>query len=195
MLLVSCRAASSPEMVEVDETETRVNTSDVATTVSFRPSSTTFVCETSNGTEDLREDFPDRLSSVVGVAFLVDSEPCVERVVIEFETNGAGTFTRPGWWVRYASGPVYLGMSGQTIDLLGDATLLISVGAWMPSMEGVGYSGPTEIEPMKGSKILEIRQVDNWEGQNTWAIGLSSEQPFSARLEENPTRLVVEISI
>ncbi len=53
----------------------------------------------------------------------------------------------PGVRVEYVDDPVLLSPSDETVEIDGDATLVISVAAWMPSMEGDGYAGPTAIRP------------------------------------------------
>jgi hypothetical protein len=98
--------------------------------------------------------------------------------------------------VRYADGPITLGQTDdQFVEVEGDATLLISMNAWMPSMDGEGWVGSTDIFPTNVTHVLELRQIDNWEGQNTWAIGIDTERPFRVFTLASPSRLVVDIRI
>ena len=110
--------------------------------------------------------------------------------MIEF----GGTGDMPGVRVGYVDDPVLLSPSDQTVDIAGDATLLVAVAAWMPSMEGDGYSGPTQITPANVEHLLELRQVENFEGMHQWAIGLDEERPFSVALLDSPPRLVIDIA-
>lgn len=145
---------------------------------------------------DRVDGYPERMTAMVGDDIRTGAHPCYERIVIEFETGSAPIpGGMPGWAVRYADGPVYLGESGETVDIEGAATLLVSVAAWMPNMEGEGYAGPTQIFPTNVSHLLELRQVDNWEGQHTWAIGLDRERPFHVFTLTRPVRLVIDVQV
>lgn len=130
------------------------------------------------------------MSSLVGSDIRTGAHPCFERIVIEL----AGRGELPGVRVQYVDDPVLLSPSDQTVEIAGDATLLISVAAWMPSMEGVGYDGPTQFEPDNVAHILELRQVENFEGMTAWAIGLDRERPFSVDFLDSPPRIVVDIA-
>lgn len=133
---------------------------------------------------------------MVGVDIRTGGHGCYERVVIEFAESGDPVpVWMPGWWVRYADGPVTLGESNETVDLAGDATLLITAAAWMPNMEYVGYDGPTQFVPDNVTHLLELRQVYNWEGYSTWAVGLDRERPFRVFTLTQPSRLVVDIGV
>src|SRR4029450_6822473 len=102
------------------------------------------------------------------------ARPCFERVVIEL--NGPGEM--PGVRVEYVDDPVHLSPSDETVEIDGDATLVISVAAWMPSMEGDGHAGRRDFSPTNVSHIREVRQIENFEGMTAWAIGLDRERDF-----------------
>ncbi len=157
---------------------------------------TTAACTFNGSTRTRLDGFPERMAAVVGVDIRTGAHPCYERIVIEFaDISGPIPGEMPGWVVRYADGPIYLGESNETVDLEGDATLLVSVAAWMPTMEGEGYDGPIRIFPTNVSHLLELRQVYNWEGQHTWAIGLDRTRPFDVFTLPNPMRLVIDVGI
>ncbi len=139
-------------------------------------------CEALDGTEAFNDGFPMRMSGMVGSDIRTGAHECFERVVIEF----AGPGDPPGVRVEYVDDPVLLSPSDETVDIDGDATLVISVAAWMPSMEGGGYDGPKQFVPTNVSHILEVRQIENFEGLSAWAIGLDSERDFSAYFLESP---------
>jgi hypothetical protein len=159
--------------------------------------STTVACEFTGATTDRRDSFPERMTSMVGVDIRTGTHSCYERIVIELADSTMPTpGGMPGWWVRYADGPITLGQTDdQFVEVEGDATLLISMNAWMPSMDGEGWVGSTDIFPTNVTHVLELRQIDNWEGQNTWAIGIDTERPFRVFTLASPSRLVVDIRI
>jgi hypothetical protein len=81
-----------------------------------------------------------------------------------------------------------------TVEIEGDATLLVAVAAWMPDMEGNGYAGPSRIMPTNVEHILELRQVENFEGMHQWAIGLDEQRAFDVVLLDSPLRIVIDIA-
>jgi hypothetical protein len=96
--------------------------------------------------------------------------------------------------VRYQDDPIDVGESGeQYVDLQGDANLIITVEAWMTTMEGTGYLGPTDIAVGGDSVIRQLYLTHNFEGVHTWAVGLDRERPFDVTVLSNPTRVVVDI--
>lgn len=140
----------------------------------------------------VEDGFPERLSTLVGLEIRTGSHPpCFERVVIEF----AGSGDLPGYRVEYRPDPIVDSPRGEPVEVAGDATLVISAGAWMPNPEGDGYDGPRELVPFNVETILELRQIENFEGMTSWAIGLDRERPFTVETLKNPSRLVVDISL
>ena len=148
-------------------------------------------CETPVGRDTFNDGFPNRMSGMVGSDIRTGAHPCFERVVIEL-AEGPGEM--PGVRVEYVDDPVLLSPSDQTVEIDGDATLVISVAAWMPSMEGDGYAGPTDFSPTNVSRILQVRQIENFEGMTAWAIGLDRERDFEVDFLESPARIVVDIA-
>jgi hypothetical protein len=148
-------------------------------------------CETPVGRDTFNDGFPNRMSGMVGSDIRTGAHPCFERVVIEL-AEGPGEM--PGVRVEYVDDPMLLSPSDQTVEIDGDATLVISVAVWMPSMEGDGYAGPTDFSPTNVSHILQVRQVENFEGMTAWAIGLDRERDFEVDFLESPARIVVDIA-
>jgi len=72
---------------------------------------------------------------------------------------------------------------------------VISFGAWMPDTEGNGYSGPSEFFPDNVSNILELQQIENFEGQGAWAIGLDQQRGFAVSTLSDPVRIVIDIEL
>jgi hypothetical protein len=135
-------------------------------------------------------NFPDTLSGLIGRDIRTGAHPCVERVVLELQ--GTGTF--PGYRVEYVDDPVKLSPSDLEVDISGDATLVLSVGAWMTTMEGDGYDGPARIEPTNVEHIRELRLIENFEGMHQWAIGLDRQRPFEVTTLTDPPRIVIDIA-
>jgi hypothetical protein len=140
-------------------------------------------------TEPVAVNFPFTLSSLVGGDIRTGAHSCFERVVLELE--GVGDL--PGYRVQYVDDPVKLSPSDQEVDIAGDATLVLSVGVWMTTMEGAGYVGPDQFVPANVDNIAELRLIENYEGTHQWAIGLDRERPFSVTTLSNPPRIVIDI--
>jgi hypothetical protein len=128
---------------------------------------------------------------MIGNAVRTGIHDCHERFVIELQ--GSGPF--PGWDVAYADGPVYAGQSDGTVAVAGGAALLVRTNAWMQTLEGTGYQGPWQILPANLRAIKELRLVDNFEGQSTWAVGVDERRNFKVSVLDGPPRLVVDIQI
>jgi len=179
---VTTAPSSTPPTVAT--TTSPVTTGPATTAVTTAP------CVAPTGTDEFVDGFPLRMSSLVGVDIRTGAHPCFERVVIEL--GGVGEM--PGVRVGYVDDPVTLSPSDETVDIAGDATLLIAVAAWMPDMEGNGWSGPSDITPTNVEHVLELRQVENFEGMHQWAVGLDEERPFDVTFLDSPPRIVVDIA-
>lgn len=148
-------------------------------------------CPDPGGVDPVEDGFPERLSTLVGLEIRTGGHPpCFERVVIEF----AGSGDLPGYRVEYRPDPIIDSPRGEPVEVAGDATLVISVGAWMPNPEGDGYDGPRELVPTNVETILELEQIENFEGMTAWAVGLDRERPYTVATLRNPTRLVVDVA-
>ena len=117
-------------------------------------------CGDLGDTSPANDGFPNRLSSLVGVDIRTGGHECFERVVLEF----GGTGELPGYRVQYEGDPILDSPSGEPVDVAGDATLVVSVGAWMPDPDGNGYQGPREFVPTNVVNIHELQQIENFEG-------------------------------
>jgi hypothetical protein len=147
-------------------------------------------CEPPTSTDPVSVDFPMGMSSLVGREIRTGAHPCFERVVLELQGEGE----MPGYRVGYVADPVKLSPSDIEVDIAGDATLVLSVAAWMTTMEGEGYDGPDRITPTNVDTIDELRLIENFEGMHQWAIGLDRERPFSVTTLDDPPRIVVDIA-
>ena len=142
-----------------------------------------------DSTDPVSVDFPQRMSGLVGADIRTGAHPCFERVVLELE----GTGDLPGYRVQYVDDPVLLSPSDLTVEIAGDATLLLQAGVWMTNMEGEGYDGPTDIVPTNVDHLLELRMTENFEGMTSWAIGLDRARPFVVDTLTDPPRIVVDV--
>jgi len=143
---------------------------------------------------DVRDAFPNRTSGLTGKDIRVGAHPCFERFVVELQQSDPPPPSAfPGYWVRYATGPVGLSPSGQTITMRGKAFLLVSLGSAMQRTDYVGYSGPRDVFPHGLSFIREYRLIEDFEGQSAWAIGLDARHPFTVTRLSGPPRLVVDV--
>lgn len=148
-------------------------------------------CGDLGDTAPVNDGFPNRMSSLVGSDIRTGGHECFERVVLEL--GGSGEL--PGFQVRYEPDPILDSPSGEPVEIAGDATLVLSVGAWMPDIEGNGYQGPREFVPTNVVNIRELQQIENFEGQNAWAIGLDSQRDFTVSTLTDPFRIVIDIAL
>jgi hypothetical protein len=150
---------------------------------------------------DVEVNFPQLMTSEVGADIRVGAHQCFERVVIELGPGPAPTPAGlPGYWVRYATGPLTLGQTDdQFIELEGAADLLITVNAWMQTFDEnqqpVGYDGPRDFRPTGMTAIRQLYLLDNSEGVHTWAVGLDRPRPFRVLTLADPTRIVVDVML
>jgi hypothetical protein len=178
-------STTPPPSTETAATET-TETQDTET-----ETSATEACgDAFTSTEPVTDGYPQRMSGLVGHDIRTGAHPCFERVVLELE----GTGELPGYRVEYVDDPVLLSPSDQTVDIAGDATLVLSVASWMTSMEGDGYDGPTDITPTNVEHVLQLRMIENFEGLSAWAIGLDEQRPFVVSVLDDPPRIVIDIA-
>jgi hypothetical protein len=190
-LSLSACGVAEPEPASPSTTP-RESTPSATPRPTIAPTDPQAQCPDRGGTSAVEDGFPQRLSSLVGADIRTGSHPpCFERVVIEF--SGAGD--PPGFRVAYQPDPILDSPRGEQVDVAGNATLVVSAGAWMPNPDGGGYDGPRQILPSNVETILELEQLENLEGMTAWAIGLDRERPFTVRWLENPSRLVIDIAL
>ena len=169
---------------------TTAPSSTSASTSTSEPTSPVDPCDRPTNTESISVGFPQTLSSLSGQDIRTGAHACFERLVLELQGEGA----LPGYRVEYVEDPVKLSPSDLPVEIAGDATLVLSVGAWMTTMEGVGYDGPTQIEPTNVEHIRELRLIENFEGMHQWAIGLDERRAFEVTTLLDPPRIVVDIA-
>lgn len=148
-------------------------------------------CADIGDTSPAVDGFPDRMSTLLGADIRTGRHDCFERVVLELQGSG----DLPGYRAAYEDDPILESPSGTPVEIAGDATLVLSVGAWMTDMEGNGYQGPTQIFPANVDNVAELRLIENFEGQHAWAIGLDSQRGFAVSTLGDPVRIVIDIEL
>ena len=202
LLLAACTSSNSgtPSITDLSVTPTTTTTippttssssTTSTTSTSTTTTTTTVPCPALGDTATKQSADPLQLSFLLGADIRTGDDVCHERIVIELQ--GEGEF--PGWAVAYVPGPVTLGQSNETVEIAGNAILLVRMGMWMQDMEFRGYTGPTQIFPTNVDHIREMRMVDNWEGVSVWAIGLDEQYPFTVDVYDGPPRLVIDIQV
>jgi len=108
-----------------------------------------------------------------------------DRVTIEFNNGKPGSVD-----MSQHNGTTFTqGASGQQVTLNGIAGLLVIIHG---ADEHTAYSGSTDIKTVY-SVLLELRQVEDFEGTVQWGLGLSKSACYRAFYLANPARLVIDI--
>jgi hypothetical protein len=113
------------------------------------------------------------------------THPGYDRVTIEFNNGEPGSVD-----MSPHDGTTFTqGASGQQVTLQGSTGLLVIIHG---SDEHTAYTGPTDIKAGY-SALLELRQVEDFEGTVQWGLGLSKTACYRAFYLTNPARLVIDI--
>jgi hypothetical protein len=114
------------------------------------------------------------------------SHPGYDRLTIEFNNGQPGTINvTPQNSATFNSG----GGQGGTVTLAGQAGILVDVHS---ADAHTSYSGSTDFKTAY-PVMVEVRQIEDFEGYVQWAIGLSKAACYHAYILTNPTRLVIDI--
>ncbi len=148
-------------------------------------------CQPRGDTAPVENGFSGRYSQVFGSDIRTGHHGCFERIVLEFIGDG----DLPGYRVAYADGPVTLGESGETVELRGDADLLITANAWMGDPAAGYWTDPIQIFPDNVDAIQELYLTYNFEGQLTWAVGLDVQRRFQVTTLTDELLIVVDIAL
>ncbi len=110
-----------------------------------------------------------------------------DRLTIEFNNGQPANID-----VTPQSGTTFTqGGSGQPVTLAGQAGILVSIHS---ADAHTAYSGPTDF--LTGySAMVEVRQVEDFEGYVQYGIGLSKTACYRAFILTNPTRLVIDVQV
>jgi len=108
-----------------------------------------------------------------------------DRMTIEFNNGEPGTVD-----MSPHDGTTFTqGASGQQVTISGSTGLLVIIHG---SDEHTAYGGSTDIKTAY-SVLLELRQVEDFEGTVQWGLGLSKTACYRAFYLTNPARLVIDI--
>jgi hypothetical protein len=115
------------------------------------------------------------------------SHPGYDRLTIQF-ANGqpASIELRPQAGTAFIRSP-----RGDTVTLRGRAGIQVIVRG---ADQHTSYSGPTDLTP-GGPALREARQLEDFEGQVQWGLGLSGSGCYRAFILTNPTRLVIDAQV
>jgi hypothetical protein len=113
-----------------------------------------------------------------------------DRVVFQFRGKGV-----PGYRVEYVDPPLKEDGSGETVDVAGNAFLVVRMepasGFDLNTGEGeMVYKGPKRV-PGTGV-VREVVRTGDFEAVLTWAVGLDSKVPFLVTTTSSPSRLIVD---
>jgi hypothetical protein len=108
-----------------------------------------------------------------------------DRLTIEFKNGQPMSIElKPQSGTTFTRSP-----RGDMVKLAGKDGLLITI----RGADGhTDYSGSTDLKPGY-SGIVEVREVQDFEGVVQWAMGLSRPACYKATILTNPTRLVIDI--
>jgi hypothetical protein len=119
-------------------------------------------------------------------AVRVAEQPDYDRFVLQFD-GPVPTYT-----VKAQAKPTFLmGASGQSITLSGTAGALVNVHS---ATEANTYSGSTDFSESGFVILKEARLTQDFEGNVSWALGLSHPACMRTFTLTNPSRLVVDFS-
>lgn len=110
-----------------------------------------------------------------------------DRIVFEFKDSEV-----PGYRIAYV--PSITDEAGKVHKLFGKAFLRVDMNpAWAHSNETGAPSLAESEKRVNLSTIIEFKQVDDFEGVVSYALGLSRRKPFRVTEMLNPARLVIDI--
>jgi hypothetical protein len=109
-----------------------------------------------------------------------------DRFVIQFN-NGQPTSIdlRPQTGTTFMRSP-----RGDTVTLAGMVGLQVVI----RGADGhTSYNGPTDIKT-GDARLIEVRQLEDFEGQVQWGLGLAGTPCYRGFMLSNPTRLVIDVA-
>jgi hypothetical protein len=113
-----------------------------------------------------------------------------DRVVFEFRDEGL-----PGYRIEYVEPPLKEDGSGNRVDVVGNAFVLVRMepasGFDLNTGEGeLVYKGPKRLD---GTGVVkEVVRTGDFEAVLSWAVGLDSKVPFRVTTATSPSRLIVD---
>lgn len=134
---------------------------------------------------------PTTAANPPAVAFIdraqTGSHAGYDRLTIEFQ-NGEPTSIeiKPQSGTAFTKSP-----SGQSVTLAGQAGILVIIHG---SDAHTAYSGSLDITNAYPA-LVEVRQLEDFEGQTQWGLGLAKPACYRAFMLTNPARLVIDIQV
>lgn len=130
--------------------------------------------------------YPDLDGEYLSVETRLGSHDGYDRVVVEY--TGTGTLN---WHANYTDTPVEDG-SGFEVDIPGETFLQVSV-------SGISYPDPDDPDvPHTGQDSTDVISAVEYggpfEGMHQLYIGLDKEREYRVFVDENPSRLVIDIA-
>ena len=108
-----------------------------------------------------------------------------DRLTIEFNNGQPSSVEiKPQSGTGFTTSP-----RGQHVTLAGQAGILVIIHG---SDAHTAYSGPTDITNAYPA-LVEVRQLEDFEGQTQWGLGLAKPACYRAFMLTNPARLVIDI--
>jgi hypothetical protein len=113
------------------------------------------------------------------------THPGYDRLTVEFQNGQPGSIElRPQSGATFTNSP-----RGDQVTLLGTNGILVVIHS---ADMHTSYSGPTDIKTGY-SALVEVRQVEDFEGYVQLALGISSSTCYRAFILTNPMRLVIDV--
>jgi hypothetical protein len=110
-----------------------------------------------------------------------------DRVVFEFKENQV-----PGYRVEYV--PIITDEAETVHKLFGKAFIRVDMNpAWAHSNETGAPSVKDREKRLNLPVVIEFKQVEDFEGVVSYALGLSGRKPFRVTEMLNPARLVIDV--
>ena len=108
-----------------------------------------------------------------------------DRFVLQFDA------IVPSYTVKRQAKPTFSeGASGQTVTLLGNSGILITV---QSATGATTFTGSTDLITPQFPVLKEARQMQDFEGVVQWGLGLSQPACFRVFTLDGPARLVVDL--
>lgn len=172
-------ASSQPSVVTATRTETPTASAPASPSESASDSSTK-----SPASKTPAEAGPKVAPSGIRVAGHGD----FDRVVVDFAGEG-----KPTWSAKYVDNPAQQA-SGKPITVAGDAKLNVTLNGTAYPFD-VGLDNPKlSNKEGTGNVVAGVASGGTYEGRSQLVIGVNGGQkPFDMHLEQNPTRLVIDI--
>lgn len=138
-------------------------------------------------TKKLVERKKDGISPVTLRQVSAADQDDFDRVVFEFKDNQV-----PGYRVEYV--PIIKDEAGTVHKLFGKAFMRVDMNpAWAHSNETGAPSVKEREKRLNLPVVIEFKQVEDFEGAVSYALGLSGRKPFRVTEMSNPARLVIDV--